>query len=168
MKLEDLQDSPFFTKLLQQMILLVGLNFQEKAAALAGPQTISEDDSDGYATRITELFDNEEFFPSFNPMRHNYLHKKAGYVCKSPKGNLVYLIQPYDSTIYTDEPEDLPAQWGFYWSPNPDHAKEFVKSSTSPYYKGACCLFEGEVYRSTIDNNVYSPSEYEAGWEKVY
>lgn len=170
MRIEDLQNDPFLFKLLQQMAYLVGMSFQQRAAeALTVPQTMGEGGEGGvtFADRMEELFDNEEFFPEFNTERHNYLTKPNGYVCKSPKGNLVYLLQPYDSSIYTAEPEDLPAQWGFYWSPNPKYAKEFIQSATSPYYKGACCLYDGEVYRSLINANVHSPAAYPAGWEKV-
>jgi hypothetical protein len=36
--------------------------------------------------------------------------------------------------------------------------------STNPYMKGARVTFEGAVYTSTIDNNVWSPAGYPAGW----
>ena len=75
-------------------------------------------------------------------------------------------MQPYDSLTYPQEPEELPAQWGFYWSTNPKKAKPYVKSAESPYYKGDCCIEKDGVYRSTLETaNVYAPSEYPAGWE---
>ena len=101
----------------------------------------------------------------------NMLNRKAGltdgFVCKSSAGRVVRLIQNYDSTIYTQEPEELPAQWGFVWSDNPAHAKPFVAISTSPYMKGNCCTEGDETFRSLIDNNVHAPSAYPQGWEKV-
>ena len=33
--------------------------------------------------------------------------------------------------------------------------------------KGNCCTEDGAVYRSLIDNNTWSPTEYPSGWEKV-
>ena len=39
--------------------------------------------------------------------------------------------------------------------------------STNPYMKGDKVKFEGKVYQSTIDNNVWSPSAYPQGWEEV-
>ena len=40
--------------------------------------------------------------------------------------------------------------------------------STNPYKKGDRVLWtDGKVYESTIDNNVWSPSEYPAGWKVV-
>ena len=39
--------------------------------------------------------------------------------------------------------------------------------STNPYSKGDRCRFEGEVYESVIDGNVWSPADYPAGWKKI-
>ena len=40
-------------------------------------------------------------------------------------------------------------------------------SSTNPYMKGDKVRYEGVVYESLIDNNVWSPSAYPAGWQVV-
>jgi hypothetical protein len=80
---------------------------------------------------------------------------------------VVKLIQPYDSNIYKQEPEELVAHWGFVWSNDPKHAKPFVAISTSPYNTGNCCTENGEVYRSAMEANVFAPSAYPNGWEKV-
>lgn len=97
----------------------------------------------------------------------NMLERPMGFVCKSTAGRVVRLIQTYDSTIYTQEPEELPAQWGFQWSTDPAKALPFVAISTSPYMTGDCCTENGAVYRSTIDNNVWSPADYPSGWEDL-
>ena len=39
--------------------------------------------------------------------------------------------------------------------------------STNPYMSGDKVRFEGKVYQSLIDNNVWSPSDYPQGWEEV-
>lgn len=39
--------------------------------------------------------------------------------------------------------------------------------STNPYMAGDKVLFNGIVYESTVDNNVWSPAEYPAGWRVV-
>lgn len=39
--------------------------------------------------------------------------------------------------------------------------------STNAYKKGDTVRFEGTVYRSLIDGNVWSPAAYPAGWEVV-
>lgn len=114
----------------------------------------------------TELNAEKTFIPKFNSKKQ-YLNFPIGYVCKSSAGRVVKLLQPYDSTVYTSEPEELPAQWGFVWSDNPEDALPFVAISTSPYNKGNCCTENGVVYRSIISNNVWSPSSYPQGWELV-
>lgn len=39
--------------------------------------------------------------------------------------------------------------------------------STNPYMKGDKVIFNEKVYESLIDNNVYSPEAYPAGWKEV-
>ena len=117
----------------------------------------------------TELYAAEDYIPDFAVAcaQKNMLERKTGFVCRSTAGRVVRLLQPYDSTIYTDEPEALPAQWGFVWSTDPAKTLPFVAMSTSPYMKGDCCTDGGKVWRSTIDNNVWAPTAYPQGWEEV-
>ena len=121
----------------------------------------------------TELNAESMYIPDFISAckKMNMLERKAGltdgFVCKSSAGRVVRLIQNYDSTIYTQEPEELSAQWGFVWSDNPDHALPFVAISTSPYMRGNCCTEDDKTFRSKEDNNVHAPSAYPQGWEVV-
>lgn len=117
----------------------------------------------------TELNAQTDVIPVFTEAVKvkNMLDRPIGFVCKSSAGRVVALLQKYDSDIYTQAPEELPAQWRFKWSTDPAKALPFVKMATSPYNIGDCCTWEGAVKRSTIDNNVYSPSEYPQGWEDV-
>ena len=121
----------------------------------------------------TELYAQEQYIPDFQAARatQNMMTRNAGrengFVCRSTAGRVVKLLQPYDSTIYTGEPETLPAQWGFVWSTDPRKALPFVAMSTSPYMTGDCCTDGGKVWRSTINNNVWAPTAYPQGWEEV-
>ena len=132
---------------------LAAQEVQEKASAMTG----------------TELNAVDDRIPRFTAAvaKTNMLERPVGFVCKSSAGRVVKLLQPYDSTIYTQEPEELPAQWGFVWSQDPEKAQPFVAISTSPYMTGDCCTEGGEPFRSTIDNNVWSPSSHPAGWVAV-
>ena len=136
---------------------MIALSVQEKSASMTG----------------TELNAEQDFLPSFVDAceKMNMQERKAGttdgFVCKSSAGRVVRLIQNYDSAIYTAEPEELPAQWGFVWSDDPAHALPFVAISTSPYMTGNCCTEGDAVYRSLIDDNVHAPSAYRQGWEQV-
>ncbi len=115
----------------------------------------------------TALNAQSDYIPGFLAARdrENMLNRKAGFVCKSSAGRVVKLLQPYDSNIYTQEPEELSAQWGFVWSQDPAKALPFIALSTSPYNTGDCCTENGSTYRSTMDGNVWAPSAYPAGWE---
>lgn len=119
----------------------------------------------------TELNAEIDYIPNFQAAKAiiNMLNRKAGitdgFVCKSSAGRVVRLLQNYDSNVYTAEPEELPAQWGFVWSNEPAHALPFVAISTSPYMKNNVCSENDIVYRSIIDNNVWAPSAYPQGWE---
>lgn len=117
----------------------------------------------------TELYAEEDYIPDFAEAVKvmNMLQRPIGFVCRSSAGRVVRLIQNYDSDIYTAEPEDLPAQFGFVWSQDPAKARLFVAMATSPYMTGDCCTENGGIYRSKIDNNVHAPSAYPDGWEVV-
>lgn len=117
----------------------------------------------------TELYAVDDRIPRFKAAvaKMNMLNRPIGFVCKSSSGRVVRLLQVYDSDIYTQEPEELPAQWGFKWSTDPAKALPFVAISTSPYMMGDCCTENDAVYRSLIDNNVWEPSGYPTGWELV-
>lgn len=117
----------------------------------------------------TELYAVDDRIPTFKAAvaRMNMLDRPVGFVCKSSAGRVVRLLQVYDSDIYTQEPEELSAQWGFKWSTDPAKAKPFIALATSPYNTGECCTEGDEVFRSKMDGNVHAPSAYPQGWEKV-
>lgn len=152
-----MNDKEFVLKTLKQAGKQAAEALQQKAPDMTG----------------TELYAEEEFIPSFKAavMKKNMLERKAGqkdgFVCKSSAGRVVRLLQNYDSNIYTQEPEELPAQYGFVWSKDPAKALPFIALATSPYDTGDCCTETGIVYRSTMDGNVHAPSAYPQGWEVV-
>lgn len=133
------------------------LGLQERSPNLTGTELCAEDDK----------------IPSFKVAcaKKNMLERTAGqingFVCKSSAGRVVRLIQNYDSDVYTQEPEDLPAQWRFMWSQDPTKALPFISLATSPYAAGDCCTENGSTFRSKIGNNVHAPSAYPQAWEQV-
>ena len=117
----------------------------------------------------TELNGEADYIPDFAAARErmNMLERPVGFVCKSTAGRVVKLLQVYDSTVYTQEPEELSAQWGFVWSTDPAHALPFIALSTSPYNTGDCCTHEGRVWRSGQDGNVWAPGTVGVSWEDL-
>lgn len=129
------------------------LQVQEKSANMTG----------------TELNAVDDKIPAFKAAvkNKNMIDRPVGFVCKSTAGRVVRLLQPYNSDIYTEEPEQLPAQWGFVWSKDPAKALPFIAISTSPYMLDECCSENEEIFISTIDNNVWAPSAYPSGWKRA-
>lgn len=138
-----------------------------------GRQRALDVQSESATMTNTELVAQDDYIPDFKAAvaKANMLTRKAGqkdgFVCKSSAGRVVRLIQAYDSTIYTQEPEELPAQWGFCWSQDPAKALPFVAIATSPYNTGDCCTYEGKVWRSGQDNNVWAPGSVGVKWDEV-
>lgn len=129
-------------------------------------------DALGFQTRSadmsgTEMYEEKEKIPSFTEAVKvmNMLERPTGFICKSSAGRVVKLLQPYDSDVFTQEPEELPAQWGFKWSTNPADALPFISMATSPYNIDEVCSENGSIFRSKMDNNVWAPSAYPQGWE---
>lgn len=134
----------------------VGLNsatlFQQKAPELDG----------------TAIIDREDDIPDFNPDLHQYLNWQKGQVVKD-NGQVWQLLQPYDSTVYKDHPENLRAQWSLCHTKDPLKAKPYVEpmGQSGMYMIDECCTENGKVYKSKIDNNVWTPSGYPTAWEEV-
>lgn len=114
----------------------------------------------------TELYAVDDRIPSFAAAvaAKNMLERPVGFTCKTTAGRVVRLIQPYDSVTYPQEPEELPAQWGFKWSTDPKKALPFVAISTSPYNTDECCTFDGHVWQSGQDGNVWAPGTVGVKW----
>lgn len=121
----------------------------------------------------TELYAEEQYIPDFKVAvaAKNMLERKAGqedgFVCRSTAGRVVRLIQNYDSTVYTQEPEALAAQYRFVWSTDPKKALPFIELTTSPYNTGDCCTYGGHVWQSGQDNNTWAPGTLNVRWNDL-
>ena len=116
----------------------------------------------------TALIDREGDIPDFDPDKHQYLNWTAGQAVRDD-GQVWKLLQPYDSTVYKDHPNDMRAQWGLMHTKDPAKAKPFVpaQGTSGIYMLDECCTEGGKVYRSKVDNNVWTPGEYPDYWEEV-
>ena len=65
-------------------------------------------------------------------------------------------------------PDVAVSLWATVLIPDPDVIPDWVQpDSTNAYMTGDKVRYNGVVYRSLIDNNVWSPDAYPAGWEIV-
>lgn len=65
-------------------------------------------------------------------------------------------------------PIAAPSLWAKVLIPDPEIVPDWEQpGSTNPYMRGDKVRFEGHIYESTIDNNIWSPAAYPAGWHLV-
>lgn len=117
----------------------------------------------------TAIIDRESDIPDFDPDKHQYLNWKVG-TCVRDDGQVWQLIQPYDSNTYKDHPNDMRAQWSLCHTKDPAKAKPYVpaQGTSGMYMKDECYKAEdGKVFKSKVDNNVWTAEEYPDYWEEV-
>ena len=87
--------------------------------------------------------------------------------------NKLYRVIQAHTTQADWTPDSVPALWVVYTPPATEDGEEIIPDFVQPtgshdsYKKGDKVRFEGKVYESTIDNNAYSPSDYDQGWKEV-
>lgn len=65
-------------------------------------------------------------------------------------------------------PDVAPSLFAEVLIPDPEVIPEWVQpDSTNPYMKGDKVRFKDDIYESLIDNNVWSPADYPAGWQLI-
>jgi hypothetical protein len=66
------------------------------------------------------------------------------------------------------DPVSAPSLWAKVLIPDANVIPEWEQpDSTNPYMKGDKVIFEGQTYESVIDNNIWSPAAYPAGWQVI-
>lgn len=80
----------------------------------------------------------------------------------------VWAPDVYGWEVYTDGGEVVDPQPTEPETPS-DDIEDFVQPTGAhdAYAKGDKVRFDGKVYESLIDNNIYSPSAYPAGWKEI-
>ena len=83
-------------------------------------------------------------------------------------GGVLYRCLQGHEAQDTWTPADAPSLWARVLIPDPGEIPEWEQpDSTNPYMKGDRVRFEGKIYESLVDNNVWSPADYPAGWKIV-
>ena len=100
-----------------------------------------------------------DFFPKWEP----YINVSVGERYKYNK--VLYKVIQAHTTQADWTPDKVPA---LFTVVSVDEWPEWVQPTGSgdAYMKGDKVTFDGEHYISLIDNNVWSPYTYPAGWEK--
>jgi hypothetical protein len=103
-----------------------------------------------------------QLFPNWNASAAYLEGDKVNY-----EGTLYKCLQSHAAQdAWT--PTAAPSLWAKVLIPDENVIPEWEQpDSTNPYMRGDKVMFEGQVYESAIDNNIWSPSAYPAGWQVV-
>jgi chitodextrinase len=80
--------------------------------------------------------------------------------------NILYKVLQDHTSQETWIPTESPSLFTRVLIPDEDIIPEWEQpDSTNPYMTGDKVTYEGKTYESTVDNNVWKPTEY--GWEEI-
>lgn len=83
-------------------------------------------------------------------------------------GEVVYRVLQTHISQANWNPVDAPSLFAKVLIPDENVIPEWEQpGATNPYMKGDKVMFRGVKYESLIDNNVWSPEAYPAGWQVI-
>ena len=113
--------------------------------------------SDGVALKIPEVF------PHWSGNSKEYVKDD-----KVLYNNVLYKVLQNHTSQGGWTPEAAPSLFAKVLTSTTGEILEWEQpSSTNPYMKGDKVRFNGKIYESIIDNNVWSPEAYPQGWKEV-
>lgn len=113
--------------------------------------------SDEVAEKIPEVF------PTWDSNGKEY--KKDDRV---QYNSVLYKVLQGHTSQSTWTPTDAPSLFAKVLTSTDGEPQEWEQpDSTNAYMKGDKVIFNGKVYESLVDNNVWSPEAYPDGWEEV-
>lgn len=105
-----------------------------------------------------------EFYPEWDGDSHEYkVGDRVNY------GGTLYKVLQAHTSQSTWTPTDAPSLFAkVLVTGDEDTPPEWEQpDSTNPYMKGDRVTYNGKVYESLVDNNVWSPENYPQGWQEV-
>lgn len=131
----------------------------ERGAAIRDAITSSQTDEQAAAT--------PELYPTWSASDKYVVGDRRRYL-----GTLYKCLQSH--TGQNDWfPTAAPSLWAKVLVDTDEHGQQTTikeweqPDSTNPYSKGDKVTYKGKTYESSIDNNVWSPEAYPAGWTEV-
>ena len=144
----------------------------KETAVMAMMLTLSGSDisqaKNQYTEKLNSITDNEavyipEVFPVWSPNSISY--KKGQRIFYN---NVLYKVLTEHTSQETWTPENAPSLFvKVIDSINGEIPEWQQPSADNAYMKGDRVKFDGKIYESLLDNNVWSPSAYPAGWKEV-
>lgn len=112
--------------------------------------------SDGVALKVPELF------PHWSGNSKEYVKDD-----KVLYNGVLYKVLQNHTSQETWTPTSAPSLFAKVLTSEGEILDWEQPDSTNPYMKGDKVRFNGKIYESVIDNNVWSPEAYPAGWKEV-
>lgn len=120
---------------------------------------------EGLAETMTDeaALESVELFPEWSGDSVSYVvGKRLRYM-----GDLYKVLQAHTSQPNWT-PAEAPSLFALVLTSPDGTPQEWVQpDSTNPYMTGDRVIFNGQIYESVIDNNIWSPTDYPAGWKLV-
>lgn len=115
----------------------------------------------------TELTASQNLIPTWR--QRDYSKVPIGTPYKW--GGVVYkLWQQHDATNQPDwTPDQAVSLWDICRTKDPKLALPYAapQGSRGLYHTDECCIYNGHVWQSAIDNNSWSPDAYPQGWKDL-
>lgn len=120
-------------------------------------ETVSQSLPDDLAQFSVAMYPHWNGDSMHYPKDYRVQHEDVVYKC----------LQEHDSQP-TWTPTDAPSLWAKVLVPSPDVIPDWEQpDSTNGFMTGDKVRYNGKVYESLIDNNVWSPETYPQGWRLV-
>lgn len=110
----------------------------------------------------TDSLEATQLFPMWKANTVYEVGSKVRY------NDILYKVLQNHTSQETWTPDNSPSLFAKVLIPDENVIPEWEQpDSTNAYMTGDKVMFEGKVYESIIDSNVWSPSAYPAGWKLV-
>jgi len=121
-----------------------------------------------YIEKAAQFLDDKDALeaPSLYPKWQEGMAYTAGFRVRY--GDTLYSVLSEHTSQSDWTPDVAPSLYAKVLIPDPTVIPEWEQpESTNGYMTGDKVMYNGTVYVSLIDNNIWSPDAYPAGWEVV-
>lgn len=103
-----------------------------------------------------------KLFPHWDPEGHYAVGDRVCY------NDVLYRVLIAHDAQEAWNPEDAPSLFARVLIPDPEIIPDWEQpGATNAYMTGDKVRYNGKVYESLIDNNIWSPDAYPAGWQEI-
>ena len=111
----------------------------------------------------TDALEAVELYPRWSGKGGDYIKDR-----RVSFNNVLYRVLQSHTSQETWMPDVTPSLFAKVLIPDPDVIPDWEQpDSTNPYMKGDKVRFNNKIYESAIDNNIWSPTAYPAGWVEI-